>query len=53
MVASNDAAAETLKEAFGDKLVYDGTSYILKPGVSRRKVLAPALIEVLENHPKE
>ena len=53
LVASNDAAAETLKEAFGDKLVYDGTSYILKPGVSRRKVLAPALIEVLENHPKE
>jgi len=52
-VTSNDAAAETLKEAFGEKLVYDGASYILKPGVSRKRGLIPALTEVLENHPQE
>ena len=46
-VTSNDAAAETLKEAFGDKLVYDGASYILKPGVSRKLGPIPALTEVL------
>ncbi len=53
LVASDEAAAEALKEAFGDKLVFDGTAYILRPGASRRKVIVPALAEVLENHPKE
>lgn len=53
LVASDEAAADALKEAFGDKLVFDGTAYVLRPGVSRRKVLMPALTEVLGNHPKE
>ena len=32
---------------------FDGTAYILRPGVSRRQVLVPALTKVLESHPKE
>lgn len=53
LVASDEAAAEVLKEAFPDQLEFDGTAYILRPGVSRRQVLVPALTKVLENHPKE
>ena len=53
LVASDEAAAETLKEAFPDQLEFDGTAYILRPGVSRRQVLVPALTKVLESHPKE
>ncbi|MBQ6346972.1 MAG: DHH family phosphoesterase [Clostridia bacterium] len=53
LVASDEAAAEVLQEAFPDKLEFDGTAYILRPGVSRRHGLVPALTEVLENHPKE
>ena len=53
LVASDEAAAEVLQEAFPDKLEFDGTAYILRPGVSRRHGLVPALTEVLENPPKE
>ena len=53
LVASDEAAAEILKEAFPDQLEFDGTAYILRPGVSRRQVLVPALTKVLESHPKE
>ena len=53
LVASDEAAAEVLQEAFPDQLEFDGTAYILRPGVSRRQVLVPALTKVLENHPKE
>ena len=53
LVCSNEAAAEALKEAFGDKLQFDGTAYIMRPGASRRKVIVPALTEVLKNHPQE
>lgn len=53
LVASDEAAAEVLQEAFPDQLEFDGTAYILRPGVSRRQVLVPALTKVLESHPKE
>ena len=53
IVPSDDTAEEVLETAFGEKAVSDGTSYILKPGVSRRKVLVPAITDVLEAHPKE
>jgi len=42
-----------LETAFGDSAVYDGTSYRLEPGISRRQVLVPAITEVLESYPKE
>ena len=53
LVTSNEAAADMLKEAFGDKLEFDGVSYILRPGISRKKTLVPALNEALKNHSKE
>ena len=53
LLASNDAAADVLKEAFGEKLEFDGTSYILEPGVSRKQVLVPAISDVLAAFPQE
>jgi len=53
LVPSDEAAAETLLEAFPDQLVYDGTAYILTPSGSRKQVMVPALTAVLENHPRE
>ena len=53
IVPSDEAAAEVIEEAFGDRAVFDGTSYVLNPGVSRRQVLVPAITDVLESHPRE
>ena len=53
LVPSDEAAAEAIEEAFGDKAQFDGTAYILNPGISRRLVLVPALTDVLAMHPKE
>ncbi|WP_029320640.1 hypothetical protein [Butyrivibrio sp. AE3004] len=53
LVPSDDTASEVLKEAFGDKATFDGTSYILSPGISRKKEMVPAISEVLEAYPKE
>ena len=53
IVPSGDAAAEVLEAAFGDRAVFDGTSYVFKPGISRKQVLVPAITEVLEAHPTE
>ena len=57
LVPSNEAAKEVLGTAFGDSAeynaVYDGTSYRLEPGMSRRKVLAPAITDILKSYPKE
>ena len=57
LVPSNEAAKEVLGTAFGDSAeynaVYDGTSYRLEPGMSRRKVLAPTITDVLKSYPKE
>ncbi len=53
LVPSGDAASEVIETAFGDRAVFDGTSYVMKPGFSRRNVLVPAITAVLEAHPKE
>ena len=53
IVPSDEAASEVIEAAFGDKAVFDGTAYVLNPGVSRKKVLVPAITNVLEAHPKE
>ncbi len=47
LVPSNEAADGVLRAAFGDEAVYDGVSYRLEPGVSRKQVLVPAITEVL------
>ena len=53
LVPSDPAAAEVIEAAFGDTAEFDGTSYILSPGISRRQVLVPAITDVLESYPKE
>jgi manganese-dependent inorganic pyrophosphatase len=53
LVSSDEAADEVLKTAFGDAAAYDGTSYRLEPGISRKQVLVPAITDILEAYPKE
>ena len=53
LVPSNKAAAEVLEAAFGDDAVYDGVSYRLEPGISRKQVLVPAITDILEAYPRE
>ena len=42
-----------LQAAFGETAQYDGVSYRLEPGISRRKVLVPAITTILESYPQE
>ena len=53
IVPSGQQAAEVIEAAFGDKGVFDGTSYVFNPGMSRRTVLVPAIADVLASHPSE
>lgn len=53
LVPSNEAAAEVIEAAFGNDAVYDGVSYRLEPGISRKQVLVPAITDILEAYPKE
>ncbi|MBO4835521.1 MAG: DHH family phosphoesterase [Lachnospiraceae bacterium] len=53
LVPSDEGAAEAIEAIYGDIAIYDGTSYILDPGVSRKKDLVPAITDFLEAHPKE
>ena len=53
IVPSGGAARAAVEAAFGERAVFDGTSFVLKPGVSRRKELVPALSAVMESFPKE
>ena len=52
LVAAGEAGEEVLRTAFPDA-VFDGTAFRLEPGVSRRKVLVPAITDVLEAYPKD
>ena len=52
-VAADPASAELMEAALDGKAVFDGTSFVLKPGVSRRQVVVPAITAVLEEHPAE
>ena len=53
LVPSDDAAEEVIQSIYGKQASFDGTSYVLNPGVSRRKDLVPAITEQLEAYPKE
>ncbi len=53
LVPSDDTAAEVLETAFRETADFDGISFILTPGVSRKSVLVPAITDVLKAHPKE
>ena len=47
IMPSDDAAADVMRRAFPDA-DFDGTSFILSPGISRKQVLVPAITDVLE-----
>ena len=47
ILPSDDTAAEVLRSAFPDA-AFDGNSFILSPGISRKQVLVPAITDVLE-----
>ena len=53
LVPSDEAADEIIRTAYGDRAVFDGTSYRLEPGISRKKELVPAITDILESYPKE
>ena len=53
LVPANEASAEVLKTAFEGEADFDGTSYIINPGISRKQVLVPKLSDVLKLHPGE
>ncbi len=53
LVPSDDYAKEVLQTAFEDRAVFDGTSFVLKPGIGRKQVLVPAISDVLAAHPGE
>lgn len=53
LVPSDDTAAEVIKRAFGAGTEFDGVSYILRPGASRKQVIVPAFTDVLRAYPFE
>ncbi len=53
LVPSDEAAAEVLDTAFHDQAVFDGTSFRMEPGISRKQVLVPAITHILEAFPQE
>lgn len=53
LIPSNEAAREVLETAFGDQAVFDGISFRLEPGISRKQVLVPAIDDILKSYPKE
>lgn len=53
LVPMDDASAEILKAAYGDRATFDGTSYVLKPGISRKSHFVPDIEAVLSSYPKE
>ena len=53
LVPSDDAAAEVIDAAFDEITVFDGTSYVMTPDVSRKTVMVPAITDVLKAHPTE
>ena len=53
IVPSDEVAEELLKKAFEGEGKWEGEAFVLDPGVSRRKVLVPRLIEALSLHPTE
>lgn len=50
LVPSNEEAAAVIEQCFGSDAVFDGTSYRIEPGFSRKKVLIPAITDALEDH---
>ena len=52
-VPSDNLASEVLRVAFGDTVVFDGTSYRIEPYASRKMVFIPAITDVLKTYQKK
>ena len=52
LIPSDATAAEVLETAFSEA-VFDGTTYVLTPGISRKTVMVPAITDVLKARPAE
>ncbi len=50
LIPSNDIADEVLEDAFHDTAVHEGIWYKLEPYASRKKVVVPAIANVIESH---
>ena len=53
LVAADDASDEVLQLAAGENAESDGTSYIVRPYMSRKSALVPAITDILESYPQE
>ena len=53
IVPSDEVAEKLLEEAFEGEGKWEDGSFVLDPGVSRRKVLVPRLMTALSLHPAE
>lgn len=53
LVPSDEVAADVIEAAFGDKVTFSGNYYSMSPSVSRKKVIVPAITDVLNSYPKE
>ena len=53
LIAADEASDEVLRLAAGDNAEFDGTSYIVRPYISRKSVLVPAITDILESYPQE
>ena len=49
IVPSGEAESKVIETAFGNKAAFDGLSYEFRPGMSRKKVLVPAITKTLES----
>lgn len=43
----------SINRDFGKDADYDGVSYRLEPGISRKQVLVPAITDILASDPKD
>lgn len=53
IIPSDETANEVLQTAFGDTATYTGQWYVLDSYASRKKIVVPAITQVLEAYPKE
>lgn len=53
LVPADEASKEVLDAAYGDTASFDGTSYRLEPGISRKAKLVPDIDAVLTSSPSE
>lgn len=53
LIPSDDVADEVLEAAFDDTAVHEDIWYKIEPYASRKKVVVPAITNVLEAHPTE